>query len=134
MAEKINATCSICGNGYHMCLSCKDMAKMRPWQIHTDTSEHYKVYQILHGYTIGVYSKDEAKEKLNNVDLSDMNDYVVSVKNALNEILSNDVDKKETNKVVDDGVSTDIVKNDIEEVKDKKTVSKRKSKVVKTEV
>ena len=25
MAEKINATCSICGNGYYMCRSCKDM-------------------------------------------------------------------------------------------------------------
>lgn len=71
MAEKINATCSICGKGYHLCMSCHDMMSLTPWKKHTDTAEHYKIYQILHGYSTGVYTKAEAKTKLKNVDLSD---------------------------------------------------------------
>ena len=63
MVEKNNATCSICGRGYYMCLSCKDMMKLNPWKRHTDTSDHYKIYQILHGFNTGVYIKEEAKGK-----------------------------------------------------------------------
>ena len=87
MAEKVHATCAICGNGYHKCLSCKDMMSLNPWRLHTDTSEHYKVFQILRGYSTGVYDKDEAKSKLKMVDLSDFNNLRDNVKNIINEII-----------------------------------------------
>ena len=80
MAEKNNATCSICGNEYYMCLSCKDSIKATPWKVHTDTSEHYKVYQVIHGYSTGVYNKDEARNKFNNVDMSDLNSFRPHIK------------------------------------------------------
>lgn len=91
MAEKNNATCSICGKGYYMCISCKDMMSLSPWKKHTCTSEHYKVYQILHGYSTGVYSKDEAKSKLQMVDLSDFNSFRENIKNVINDIKKEDV-------------------------------------------
>ena len=72
MAEKDNAVCAICGKGYHMCLSCKDKMSNAPWKLHCCCAEHYKIYQILHGYTAGVYTDVEAKQRLNNVDLSDL--------------------------------------------------------------
>lgn len=87
MAEKINSYCSICGNGYHVCLSCKDSMALSPWKIHTDTSEHYKIYQILHGYSTGVYSKDEAKLKLQNVDLTDLDNFKENIKSTIKDIL-----------------------------------------------
>lgn len=87
MTEKINATCSICGKGYYKCLSCKDIMNLSPWKLHTDTSEHYKVFQILRGYSTKVYSKDEAKSKLQMVDLSDFNDLRDNIKNVINEII-----------------------------------------------
>jgi hypothetical protein len=86
MAEN-NATCSICGKGYRMCISCIDTMKATPWRIHTDTAEHYKVYQILHGLTVGVYTEDEAKNKLGNVDLSDLEDFRPHIKQRIKDIL-----------------------------------------------
>ena len=82
-----NATCSICGRGYRMCLSCKDLINMNPWKKHTDTSEHYKIYQVIHGVSTGVYNKEEAKFKLQMLDLSDFDNLRDNIKNIINEIM-----------------------------------------------
>ena len=86
MAEK-NAYCAICGNPYYVCMSCFDSMRLSPWKIHTDTSEHFKVYQIIHGFTGNVYSKDEAKLKLSKIDLSDMESFRPNIKEIIKEIL-----------------------------------------------
>lgn len=94
MNEQNNATCSICGESYHVCISCRDEMAATPWKMHTDTSEHFKVYQILHGYSTGVYSKDEAKARFERVDLSDINSFRPNIKSVVKGIL------KENKKVV----------------------------------
>ena len=86
--KKNNATCAICGAGYYMCLSCKDQIRLSPWKIHTDTSEHYKVFQILRGHTTGLYTKAEAKEKFKTVDLSDLETFLPEIKSAIKSILA----------------------------------------------
>lgn len=91
MAEKINATCAICGKGYHLCMSCKDMISLTPWKKHTDTSEHYKIYQIIHGYSTKVYTKAEAKAKLKKVDLSDFDMLRDNIKAVITDIMGADV-------------------------------------------
>lgn len=91
MAEKINATCAICGKGYHLCMSCKDMISLTPWKKHTDTSEHYKIYQIIHGYSTKVYTKAEAKAKLKKVDLSDFDTLRDNIKAVITDIMGVDV-------------------------------------------
>lgn len=91
MAEKINATCAICGKGYHLCMSCKDMISLTPWKKHTDTSEHYKIYQIIHGYSTKVYTKAEAKVKLKKVDLSDFDTLRDNIKAVITDIMGVDV-------------------------------------------
>lgn len=89
MAEKNNVICSICGRPYYVCMSCKDSMQLKPWKSFTDTAEHYKVFQVVRGYSTGVYDKDEFKSKLKNIDLSDLEDYRehirVLIKDALKE-------------------------------------------------
>ena len=82
-----NATCSICGNPYYKCLSCRDTMKLRPWQMYTDSSEHYKVLQAIRGYNTGVYTKDELKSKLKNMDLSDLESYKEHIKALIRDVL-----------------------------------------------
>lgn len=89
MAEKNNATCAICGKGYYMCASCKDKMGATPWKIHTDTSEHYKVFQIIKGHSLGVYDDNEANIKLQNIDLSDLEEFKPEIKNIIKNIISN---------------------------------------------
>lgn len=90
MAEMNNATCSICGRNYHKCLSCKDLMRLHPWKMFTDTAEHYKVFQAVRGLSTGVYSNDEFKSKLKNIDLSDMESYREHIKVLIQDALKED--------------------------------------------
>jgi hypothetical protein len=87
MAEKKNAICSICGSSYHKCLSCRDSMKLQPWKMFTDTSEHYKVFQAVRGYSTGVYNKDEFRSRLKNIDLSDLDSYREHIKAIIKDAL-----------------------------------------------
>ena len=87
MAENDNATCAICGKGYHVCLSCKDAMTAAPWKLHTCSSEHFKIFQVIHGFSTGVYNKREAKSKLKNVDLSDLDDLRDNIKKTIKDIM-----------------------------------------------
>ncbi len=91
MTEKNNAICSICEKPYHKCLSCRDSMKLQPWKMYTDSAEHYKVFQAVRGYNTGVYTKDEFKSKLKNIDLSDLEIYKENVKALIKDVLK---DKK----------------------------------------
>lgn len=85
-----NAECAICGKHYHYCNSCKEQKDLAPWKILTDTSEHYKIFQIIRGYNLGIYTKDECKMKLKNVDLSDSNMFKKNIQIKIQEILAED--------------------------------------------
>ena len=90
MSEQINATCSICGNGYHLCLSCKDSMNLHPWKMHTDSASCYQVFQVVKGYSTGVYNKEEFKSKLRNVDLSNLENYRDHIKSLIKDTLKED--------------------------------------------
>lgn len=90
MAEKNNATCAICGEPYYVCMSCRDSLKINPWKVHTDTPNCYKVYQVVHGFSTEVYTKDEAKDKLKNIDLGNLNSFRPHIKKIVKDILKED--------------------------------------------
>lgn len=90
MAEKINATCSICGKGYYKCLSCQSMMQSQSWKQYTDTSEHYKIFQVVRGFTTSMYTRDEAKERLQSIDLSDLNELRDNIQEIIKDILKDD--------------------------------------------
>lgn len=112
---KNNATCAICGKEYEMCYSCKDAKKSAPWKLHCDTAEHYKVYQIVNGYTSGIYTKDEALDRLKNVDLSDMSAFRAHIKSIVVDILheDNNIESDVDGNVVVDSKAQKSEKNDV---------------------
>lgn len=95
MAEKNNATCSICDSGYYVCNSCKDSIRLQPWKIHCCSADCYKTYQVVRGFSTGVYTKDEFKSKLKNIDLSNLENYREHIKALIKNALKEDVVKKE---------------------------------------
>lgn len=115
---KNNSFCTICGKGYHKCLSCADKMAASPWKRHTDTSEHYKVYQILHGYSTGVFNKDEAKARFKSVDLSDLNTFRDHVKATIEEILKEEAPAKEERKPWRRAVEKPVEAEPVEEQED----------------
>lgn len=133
MANKNNSTCSICGKEYYACLSCRDSLKANPWKMHTDTAEHYKVYQIIHGLSTKVYTKDEAKVKLKNVNLDDIETFRPHIKEIVKDILK---EEKPTIKPVErvKPIKTEVVK--VEENSDvvKTSISRKRNYKVNDEV
>ena len=149
MAEKNNATCSICGKKYYICLSCRDSMKANPWKMYTDTSEHYKISQVVKGFYNGVYNKDEAKDKLKNVDLSGLDNFLPHIKEIINNILKEDkeivvedilendkietvaIEKEEENNIVND---IEIVEeNESNKIVEKPTVARKRNYKVEAE-
>lgn len=95
MPEKNNAVCSICGTPYYACLSCKDTMKLHPWKAFTDTASCYQVFQTVKGFSTGVYTKDEFKSKLKNLDLSNLMNYRDHIKSLIMDALKEDEVTKE---------------------------------------
>jgi hypothetical protein len=71
--------------------------KLYPYKFYTDTSEHYKIHQIIRGYSNKILSQNEAKEKLGKVDLSDIDSYKANIKKVLSEILYDSQNEKTEN-------------------------------------
>lgn len=114
MAEKNNAVCSICGNPYYACLSCKDKMKLHPYKIYCCSPSHFQVFQVVRGFSTGVYDKDEFKSKLKNIDLSDLESFREHIKVLIKDTLKEDsiedsqevklVEAVKTNEYVDNAV------------------------------
>ena len=85
-----NATCSICGKPYRKCMSCQD-SKIKPWHSIVDTYEHYKIFITIRDYNNGYIDKSEAKSQLAKLDLTGLDDFVVEIKDKINEILVEEV-------------------------------------------
>lgn len=95
--KKYNATCSICGKPYNMCNSCRHDSPII-WKKFCDTAEHYKIYQIVHGYTTGIYTDAEAAKRLGNVNLSDLDELRPNIRDIINNI-KNNIEKTKKRKV-----------------------------------
>lgn len=128
MAEKNNAVCSICGKEYYTCMSCADTMKLHPWKTYTDTQECFKVFQVVRGFSTGVYTKEEAKEKLQNVDLKDVDSFRPHIKKIIKDILKENevVEKVENNVIVEDIVKVDETDESIKTENVIKTAYSRK--------
>jgi hypothetical protein len=86
MAEN-NATCSICGNGYHLCLSCRDAMQLAPYKVHCCSADCYKVFQVIRGFSTRVYAKEEFISKLKKLDLSNLENYREHIKAIIKDAL-----------------------------------------------
>lgn len=125
MIELTNAKCAICGKDYYICMSCKNRIRLKPWTVYTDTPECYKVFQIIHGFSTGVYTKEEAKEKLQNIESIELESYKEEIKKVIEDILFDETIKKNKKKNFDEEIK---VSDDLVEVTNtQKTVAKKKT-------
>lgn len=91
-----NRKCVICGTEYKYCSSCNGEDKDKPaWMSVFDTENCRKIYYICSNYEIGHYgSKEEAKEKLEKLDLSKKDQFCPVVKDWVEDIMSTPKKKK----------------------------------------
>lgn len=128
--EKNNATCSICGNEYYVCLSCKDKMKLHPWKIHCCSADCFKVFQVVRGFSTNVYTKDEFKSKLKNIDLSNLENYREHIKVLIKDTLKEDSVETKINKVE---TEENVIVANVETIMPRKRNYKVNNKVEETE-
>ena len=87
MSNKANHYCIICGKGYYACNNCDNLKKLGFWKTLTDTPEHFLLYGVLQDYLNKKITKTKAKRELANFDLSELETFKPSAKNAIKEIL-----------------------------------------------
>lgn len=131
--KNYNATCAICGKPYHMCYSCKGKQNAM-WKRHCDTAEHYKIYQLIHGYTTGLYTDAEAAAKLKNIDVSDVNELRPHIRDIIKKIQAYSKPKKTIKKPID-AVEIDAVERVAKEpAVEENTVAAKNTAVVESAV
>jgi len=84
MSNYNNATCRICGKGYHRC-NCHAEGS---WRKVTDTAEHYQIFCVMRDYNNGIIDANKASALLDKMDLSEKDSFRESVKETLTEIAS----------------------------------------------
>lgn len=94
MPKDLNATCSICGKGYHLCMTCNEVKSFTPWRSIVDTVNCYKIFLSIKDYTNKAKTKEIAKSELVRFDLSEVDDFVPEIRDVVKEILSEDKLKK----------------------------------------
>lgn len=115
MAENnINAYCSICGEGYHICNSCLEQKSLKPWRTITDTIEHYKIYMAIHGYTLSG-NKEIAKQELQKCDLSGLEKFKPEIRAVIKEIMADPKRTKAVSKRENTEAAKEITTDDVDE-------------------
>ena len=87
-----------------------DTIKVKPYRAYTDTAECFKVFQIVRGFSTGVYTKDEAREKFKNVDLKDVNSFRPHIRDIIKDIVREEKTVVKTVEKVEDVDVKDVVK------------------------
>ena len=86
--KKDNATCIICGKGYHLCIACeRNKGNWKSWRTITDTENCYKIYKVLNDYNFNKISKNEAKALLEELDLNNLETFKENIKEKIKEIM-----------------------------------------------
>ena len=85
--SNINNYCLICGKGYHVCHSCREIRTFTPWRTIADTPNCYSIYLILSDYNGGSISKEHAREALLQCDLTAKETFKERPRNTINEII-----------------------------------------------
>ena len=104
-----NRICLTCGRTYDFCGSCPTSANLPMWKNIYDTEDCMGVFQVVSDYAQGVITKDAAKEKLSQYNLSVQ--YKEKIRKYIDEIVAEE--KVDVVEVVEETIETKENKNDV---------------------
>lgn len=84
MSDGVEKKCKVCGTQYKVCHSCE---KNKSWRVHTDTLEHFYLFNVLMEYQVkhDIKTAFHALDKRGS-DFSNVDEYLPNVQKLLKEI------------------------------------------------
>ena len=137
--------CSVCHFNYDFCNHCNKDKDKPLWYFTFCSQNCHDIYEITSSFENGKIDADEAKLKLNNLNLSKLDNFGESYKKSINKIMSSvsvkenvvteDVVAEERNEIDLDDQVVEKANNDVaEEVVEEKVFRKSKNKRAKINV
>ena len=137
--------CSVCHFNYDFCNHCNKDKDKPLWYFTFCSQNCHDIYEITSSFENGKIDADEAKSKLDNLNLSKLDNFGESYKKSINKIMSSvsvkenvvteDVVAEERNEIDLDDQVVEKENNDVtEEVVEEKVFRKSKNKRAKIDV
>lgn len=101
MTKQNNRTCIICRKEYHYCPNCGEDAGKPTWYFVFDSQNCKDIYDICTSYRDKEITIGEAYKKLQDVDLSGVDDFADATKAQIKEIMSYKTTEPSKESVVD---------------------------------
>ena len=142
---KGNKICATCRSNYDFCPKCNKDKDKPLWYFTFCSQNCHDIYEITSSFENGNINADEAKLRLNNLNLSKLDNFGESYKKSINKIMSsasvkNDVIVEDmiTEENVDDNIEKQVVEEEnnktTENVVEDKVFKKSKNKRAKIDV
>ena len=142
---KGNKICATCRSNYDFCPKCNKDKDKPLWYFTFCSQNCHDIYEITSSFENGKIDADEAKLKLNNLNLSKLDNFGESYKKSIDKIMSsahvkNDVIVEDmiTEENVDDNIEKQVVEEEnsktTENVVEEKVFRKSKNKRAKIDV
>ena len=87
MGKKNNRTCIICGQEYRYCSACGEDAGKPTWYFIFDGQNCHDIYEVCTQYRDKKIDAKKAYELISKLDLSNIEDFVETTKNQIEEII-----------------------------------------------
>lgn len=121
-----NRTCVICNTKYDYCPTCSGDKDKPSWYASFHEENCNNIYDACVGFRDGILTKTEAEEKLNDCNLSNMENFRNSAKEMIKKILTKETIKVEP--VVIEELKLETKENNVEADIDIKEPAKMVSK------
>lgn len=103
MSKRNDRTCCVCYKNYQFCPVCRPEDREKPTFYFAYCSENCRnIYTVTSAYEDGKISADAAKEELDKLDLSRIENFGESYKNTIAKINENTTDVEPVEQVIDE--------------------------------
>lgn len=138
--DRRNRICAVCRNEYQFCNKCREDSNKPLWFFSFCSENCHDIYETTSKFEDNRIDAHDAKSKLNNLDLSKLDNFGASYKKSIDKIMSSVLVKE--NVISEERIEIDVDKqvdkkenNDTtEEVVEEKVFRKSKNKRAKIDV
>ena len=125
--------CSVCHFNYDFCNHCNKDKDKPLWYFTFCSQNCHDIYETTSGFENGKIDADEAKLKLNNLNLSKLDNFGESYKKSIDKIMSS-ASVKNTDKSIEKQVNKEEINETTGKVVDNKVIKKSKNKRARSNV